>query len=71
MTNLELALSMLAEDTSTEFSKAKNPNGLNESKDIVKRGGGVAGEARENIENQLSHTILSKKNAKNPKLLDE
>jgi hypothetical protein len=59
------------EATSTEFSKAKNPKGLDESKEVVKRGGGVAGEARENIENQLGHTILSKKNAKNPKLLDE
>ena len=71
MTNLELALNMLAEATSTEFSKAENPNGLGESKEIVKRGGGVAGEARENIENQLGRTVLSKKNAKNPKLLDD
>lgn len=71
MTNLELALNMLAEATSTEFSKADNPEGLTESKKIVKRGGAVAGEARENIENQLSRSILSKKNAKNPKLLDE
>ena len=71
MTNLELALNMLAEATSTEFSKAEDPQGLNESKEIVKRGGAVAGEARENIENQLGRTILSKKNASDPKLLDE
>jgi hypothetical protein len=30
-------------------------------KKVVKRGGGVAGEARENIESQLSRSILSKK----------
>jgi len=71
MTNLELVLNMLAEASSTEFSKAENPKGLDESKEVVKRGGGVAGEARENIESQLGRSVLSKKNAKNPKLLDE
>lgn len=71
MTNLELALNMLAEATSTEFSKAEDPKGLDESRVVVKRGGNVAGEARKNIEKQLDRTILSKKNASNPKLLDE
>ena len=71
MTNLELVLNMLAEVSTTEISKAKNPMGLDESKDVAKRGGGVAGEARENIEGQLGKSILSRKNAKNPELLDK
>jgi hypothetical protein len=46
MSNLELILNMLAEASATELSKQKNPRGFEESAQIAKRGGDIAGEAR-------------------------
>lgn len=43
MTNLELVLNMLAEATTTEFSKKENPQTFQESKQIAVKGGTVAG----------------------------
>ena len=71
MTNLELVLNMLAEATTTELSKNENPKDFEESKEIANRGGNIAGNTRREIESNLGHSIVSKKNSKNPKLLDE
>lgn len=64
MTNLELILNTLAEATTKEISKAKKPNGFNESKNIAKEGGETAGEARKDIERKTGKTIISSRNAK-------
>ena len=45
MSTLELALNMLAEATTTELTKAQNPQGLNENRVVAKQGGKVAGNA--------------------------
>ena len=50
MSNLELILNMLAEASATELSKQKNPRGFEESAQIAKRGGDIAGEARKQLE---------------------
>ena len=71
MTNTELVLNMLADVSTTEISRNENPNGFNESKDVAKRGGNVAGNARKDLENQLGKKVISKHNSKNPNLLDE
>lgn len=71
MTNMELVLNMLAEATTTELSKNENPDGFKESKEIAKRGGNIAGNTRREIESNLGRSIVSKKNSKNPKVLDE
>ena len=42
MSDMELVLNMLAEATTTELSKAHNPQGLAENKEIARRGGKVA-----------------------------
>lgn len=39
MTNLELILNMLAEATTTEISKKKQPKTFSESKEIARKGG--------------------------------
>ena len=39
MSTLELVLNMLAEATTTELTKTKNPEGLEENKEIAKEGG--------------------------------
>lgn len=71
MSNLELVLNMLAEASTTEISKNISPNGFEESKDIAKRGGQVAGEARKNIEKESGRPVITSRNAKSPELLDE
>lgn len=64
MTSLELALNILAETTATELSKTKNPDGLDGQKDIANRSGEIALDARNNIEKQTGHSVISQRNAK-------
>ncbi len=70
MTNIELVLNMLAEVTTTGLSKNENPKTFNESKQIAKRGGTIAKNARKEYEEQLGKSIISPANATNKKLLD-
>lgn len=63
MTNMELALNIFAEASTAEISKARNPKGFKQSADIAHRGGKIAGEARKKLEEQIGHSIISKKKA--------
>ena len=67
MSNLELVLNMLAEVSTTEISKQKDPNSLKEHMDIAKEGGSVAKNARLNLEAKTGKKIVTKENAKNIK----
>ena len=64
MTNLELVLNMLAEATTTEISKEKKPATLDESKNIARQGGTIAGNTRKEIEAKTGKKIVSNQNAK-------
>ncbi|MCL2540217.1 MAG: Bro-N domain-containing protein [Firmicutes bacterium] len=64
MTNLELVLNLLAEQTTKEISITENPATFNESKSIAKRGGSVAKGARELAEKEIKRPIITGKNAK-------
>lgn len=70
MTNIELVLNMLAEVTTTGLSKNENPKTFGESKQIAKRGGTIAKNARNEYEKQLGHSIISSANATDKKSLD-
>lgn len=59
MTNLELALNTLAEASTTEISKQKNPKGFDQNANVAKSGGSVAKAAREQLEAQLGRTVIS------------
>lgn len=63
MTNLELVLNMLAEATTTEFTKIENPQGLEENKKVAKKGGSIAGNARKEIEKNTGKPVVTSKNA--------
>ena len=63
MTNLELVLNMLAEATTTEYSKAAVPETFGESKGIAVKGAGVAGNARKEIEATTGKPVISSENA--------
>lgn len=70
MTDLELVLNMLAEVTTTTFSKQEQPQTFEESKKVAIRGGKVAGNARKDIEKQIGHSVISPINANKKELLD-
>ncbi len=63
MTTLELVLNMLAEATTTELTKTSNPQGLEENKQVAKRGGSIAGNARKEIEQETGQSVITSKNA--------
>lgn len=71
MTNAELVINMLGELATTEISKSENPDGFEESKIIAHDGGSIAGNARRELEKRTGKKVVSSKNSKNPKLLDE
>ena len=64
MTNVELALNILAEASTTELSKQKNPRGFNQNKSIAREGGSVAKAARKELEAKLGKSVISPANAK-------
>ena len=64
MTNLELALNMLAEASTAEIHRTTNPDGFQASKQIAKQGGGVAKVARQQLEKELGHSVVSSLNAR-------
>lgn len=64
MSNLELVLNMLAEASTTEISKEKQPKTFAESRIIAKQGGTIAGNTRKEIEAKSGKKIVSKQNAK-------
>jgi hypothetical protein len=62
MSNLELVLNMLAEATTTEISKEKNPETFEENKIIANQGGTIAGNARKEIESKTGKKVVLKQN---------
>ena len=64
MTNVELLLNSLAEASATEISKKENPQGYGQNADVAKRGGNVAKAARNQLESQLGHSVVTSLNAK-------
>ena len=63
MTNVELALNTLAEASAAEISKQQNPKGLTQNKNVAKKGGSVAKAARNQLEMQLGHSVISPEKA--------
>ena len=63
MTNMELLLNALAEQTATDLSKERNPEGLAETAYVAKDGAEVARNARADIEQRLGHSVISNKRA--------
>ena len=59
MTNTELILNMLAESATTDLSKEQNPQGYSQSAKIARKGASVAKVARNKLESQLGHSVIS------------
>ena len=63
MTNVELALNTLAEVTTTELSRQRNPKGMAQSRKTAHEGGEVARNARADIESRLGRSVISSERA--------
>ena len=59
MTNMELLLNALAEQTATDLSKERDPKGIVETAHVAKDGAEVARNARADIEHRLGHSVIS------------
>jgi len=68
MTNLELVLNMLAEASTTEISQKTKPEGLENNKQVARKGGVAAKKARLEIEKQTGESVITSKSAKTLKL---
>lgn len=64
MTNKELVLNMLAELSTKEISEVSNPENFDGHKDIARRGGSIAREARIRLEEETGQAVISPLNAK-------
>jgi hypothetical protein len=71
MTNKELIMSMLAELSTKEISETVQPQTLDDHKDVAKRGGGVAKEARLRLEAETGKKLVSPQNAKQLRALSQ
>ena len=63
MTNIELALNMLAEASTAEISRQKNPRGYQQSAKVAKEGGSVAKIARRQLESKIGQSAISSERA--------
>ena len=62
MDDLELIFTMLGERVTTEISQKEKPETFQENKNVAKRGGKVAGDARKNTEKELGRSIVTDQN---------
>ena len=63
MTTLELVLNMLAEATTTEISKQREPETFKENLAVAREGGEAAGEARKAVESRTGVPVITVQNA--------
>lgn len=71
MTDIEVTLTDLGEIATRELAKEHKPYGLKENRKIAKMGGNVAKVARDNLEEKLGKTVITKNNALNYTYLDD
>lgn len=63
MTNMELLLNALAEESATQLSKERNPEGLVENAVVAQEGAEVARGAREDFETRIGHSVITNERA--------
>jgi hypothetical protein len=71
MTNLEMVLNMLAEASTTEISKEKQPDTFEQNKTVARQGGQVANAAKKQLEETTCKKVVTGKNAKEIKKIKE
>lgn len=71
MTGVEVALNTLAEASTRELSRQRNPKTLQQSKHIAQDGGGVAKVARQQLEKELGKPVISPYNTEQMKRIED
>ena len=64
MSNIEIVLNMLAEVSASSITEVKNPQTYEENMQCAINGGSVAAVARQSLEKELGHSVISSLNAK-------
>jgi len=62
MNDLELIFSMLGEAATTEITKTQDAQGFDENRTAARKGGRIAGDAREKVEKETKKMVVSKEN---------
>jgi hypothetical protein len=62
MNDLELIFTMLGEAATTEIARRKDARGFPQNKDAARKGGGIAGGARKNLEKESGRAVSSPDN---------
>ena len=62
MTDLELIFSMLGEAATTEIARKRDARGFTENKVAARKGGTIAGDAREKLEIETENSVVSSEN---------
>jgi len=62
MNDLELIFSMLGEAATTEITKTQDAQGFDENRTAARKGGRIAGDAREKLEKETKRMVVSKGN---------
>lgn len=62
MNDLELIFSMLGEAATTEITKTQDAQGFDENRTAARKGGRIAGDAREELEKETKKMVVSKEN---------
>lgn len=71
MTDIEVALTDLGEIATRELAKEHKPYGLEQNKNIARRGGNIAKITRDNLEKELGRTVISNENTLNYEYIDK
>lgn len=71
MSDVEVALTDLGEIAARELAKKKKPQGLNQNKEVARRGGHVAKVARDEIEKELGESVVIKNNKLKHQYIEE
>ena len=71
MTDIEVALTDLGEIATRELAKEHKPFGLEENKKVAQAGGEVAKTARDDLEQKLGKSVISKQNSLSYQYIDD
>lgn len=63
MSTTEIILNMLAETATKDLSRKTQPETFEANRNVAKRGGTIAGNARRELEQELGESVITSKNA--------
>lgn len=71
MDNIELILTDLSEEATKRIAEKQKPQGLKENITVANKGGNIAKQARDNLENELGESVVTPTNKLNYEYIDK